>query len=300
MKFVTYQKDGLEQVGLVEDKLGCIIDIHKSQLKVLGKQTFPQTMIAAVELGDSFLKDLEELLTHDTSKFILYPFKEVELLAPIPRPRKNIFCVGKNYAAHAIEMGSAADIPEYPIIFSKTPTTVIGTEQTVLHHRHITECLDYEGELAVIIGKTAKGIKKEEAFDYVFGYTIINDITARDKQKRHQQYLLGKSLDTSCPMGPYITHKSVVGNPHQLDIETKVNGEIRQKANTEQFIFDIPTIISVISEGTTLEAGDIIATGTPAGVGDGFNPPRYLSPGDVIEITVVGVGSLKNFVQKDV
>lgn len=287
----------------MDERLENIIDLQAAQTTLIGKNTIPSLMIECLQNGEGFLDDVIEvmnLLTEENRNKYVYSTKDkdVKILAPIPRPTKNVFCVGKNYAAHAIEMGSAADIPEQPMLFSKVPTTVIGPEDTILNHDHITNQLDYEGELAVVIGKSGKGIAREEALDYVFGYTILNDITARDIQKRHKQYLLGKSLDTSCPMGPYITHKSVVENPHNLNIETKVNGEVRQSANTELFIFDIPTLISVISAGTSLEPGDIIATGTPAGVGNGFKPPRFLQPGDSIEITIEGLGSLRNTIEK--
>jgi 2-keto-4-pentenoate hydratase/2-oxohepta-3-ene-1,7-dioic acid hydratase in catechol pathway len=220
------------------------------------------------------------------------------LEAPIPRPDKNIFCIGKNYAEHAIEMGSKADIPEHIMVFTKAPTTVIGPDETVLNHKEVTSQLDYEGELAVIIGKTGRAIPKEEALDYVFGYTIINDVTGRDLQSRHKQFFIGKSLDTTCPMGPWIVHSSAVENPNKLDIQTTVNGEMRQSSNTENFIFPIEEIISVLSRGMTLEPGDIIATGTPAGVGKGFKPPRFLQPGDTVEITVEKIGSLTNSIEK--
>lgn len=303
MKFVTFNRNNTSKVGLMDERLENIIDLQAAQTTLIGKNTIPSLMIECLQNGEGFLDDVIEvmnLLNEENKNKYIYSTKDkdVKILAPIPRPTKNVFCVGKNYAAHAIEMGSAADIPEQPMLFSKVPTTVIGPEDIILNHGHITNQLDYEGELAVVIGKSGKGIAREEALDYVFGYTILNDITARDIQKRHKQYLLGKSLDTSCPMGPYITHKSVVENPHNLNIETKVNGEVRQSANTELFIFDIPTLISVISAGTSLEPGDIIATGTPAGVGNGFKPPRFLQPGDSIEITIEGLGSLRNTIEK--
>lgn len=297
MKFVTYKLNGNSKVGVIDEQLKNVIDLQKAQNGLFGKNTIPLTMLECLQHSEGFLKDVCEVMENENNHMYCYSLADVEIQAPIPRPAKNIFCVGKNYAAHAIEMGSEEDIPKHPMVFSKAPTTVVGPEAKVLHHRHITECLDYEGELAVIIGKTGKDIQQHEAFDYVFGYTILNDITARDRQKRHKQFLLGKSLDTSCPMGPYITHKDDIINPHLLNIETKINGEVRQNANTEQFIFDIPTIISVISEGITLEPGDIIATGTPAGVGNGFKPPRFLHPGDFMEITIEGIGTLRNSVQ---
>lgn len=256
----------------------------------------PKTMLQAIQLGDQLIHSVNELLQTDLDKVSL-PLDSLQLAAPIPKPQKNIFCVGKNYAAHAIELGSEEDIPKAPIFFSKTPTTVIGPNEKISRHKNVTDALDYEGELAVVIGKTGYAISEEDAFDYVFGYTIINDVTARDLQNRHIQYLLGKSLDGTCPMGPFIVHKSQIPDPHQLQIETKVNGEVRQKASTNQMIFNIPTLISTLSQGMTLEAGDIIATGTPAGVGMGFQPPKYLHSGDRIEITVEGIGTLMNTIE---
>lgn len=231
---------------------------------------------------------------HYDSTNLYIPMEKVKFLAPIPRPRKNIFCVGKNYEEHAIEMGSKADIPEHVMIFTKAPTTVIGHMENIMEHKQVTEQLDYEGELAVIIGKKGKGIKKEKALDYIFGYTILNDITARDLQKKHKQFFIGKSLDTTAPIGPWIVTKDSIPNPNELNITTKVNGEIRQQSNTKHFIFPIEEVISVLSKGMTLEPGDIIATGTPAGVGKGFNPPRFLKAGDSIEISVEGIGTLIN------
>ena len=244
-------------------------------------------------MGKEFTDKVQQLVETVTVEAYL-PLDSLTLLAPIPTPRKNIFCVGKNYAEHAIEMGSKEDIPTDPIVFSKAPTSVIGSGAKVLNHQEVTDELDYEGELAVIMGKKGRGISREEALDYVFGYTILNDVTARDLQKRHKQYLIGKSLDTSCPMGPWVVHASNIENPNHLAIETKVNGEVRQSSNTGNFIFPIEEIIHVLSRGMTLEPGDIIATGTPAGVGKGFKPPRYLKPGDEMEITIEKIGTLIN------
>lgn len=297
MKFVTYKWNGNSKIGILDDQMEHVIDLNEAQKGLFGKNTIPLSMLECLQHSEDFLKDVHEVMENEKNIMYTYPLSDVEIQAPIPRPAKNIFCVGKNYAAHAIEMGSKEDIPKHPMVFSKAPTTVVGPEAIVLLHGHVTECLDYEGELAVIIGKTGKDIQQDEALNYVFGYTILNDVTARDRQKRHIQFLLGKSLDTSCPMGPYITHKNDIVNPNLLNIETKINGEVRQSANTEQFIFDIPTIISVISAGITLEPGDIIATGTPAGVGNGFKPPRFLQAGDLMEITIEGMGTLRNSIQ---
>jgi 2-keto-4-pentenoate hydratase/2-oxohepta-3-ene-1,7-dioic acid hydratase in catechol pathway len=301
MKFVTAEQNGKIFVGMVDEEQNVVINIQTAEYVMNGEATLPHSLLECIALGEVFIEKARTIKqwteTHFSDEYI-YPFSNIRLLAPIPRPTKNIFCVGKNYVEHALELGSDSDIPEHIMLFSKVPTTVVGPEAVVLNHQHVTNELDYEGELAVVIGKKGKGIRKEEALDYVFGYTIINDITARDLQERHKQFLLGKSLDTSCPMGPWIVHKSLIPNPNCLQIETKVNGETRQKANTEQFIFNIETIISTISQGMTLEPGDIIATGTPAGVGKGMNPPRFLKPGDVIEVTIEGIGTLRNEIEK--
>lgn len=292
MKFITGKRKGCCFVGLIDGNH--VIDMQRTSKEI------PTTLVECIEMGDKFI-EISEKIWRDFSKGeiageYIYSLSEVELLAPIPQPRKNVFCVGKNYREHVLEMGSADEVPEDMIVFTKAPTTVIGTNTVVDSHQQITSALDYEGELAVVIGKSGKEIKEEEAFDYIFGYTIINDITARDMQKKHKQYFLGKSLDTSCPMGPSIVHKSAILNPQNIKIETKVNGEVRQQSNTSMMMFSIPQIISIISKGMTLEPGDIIATGTPAGVGNGFQPPRYLQSGDVMEVTIEGIGTLVNTV----
>ncbi|MFC3883679.1 fumarylacetoacetate hydrolase family protein [Bacillus songklensis] len=298
MKFVTAAHKEHVFVGmLIDDR---IIDLRKGEEQLFNTSELPSSMVELIERYETLSGKLAAI--HKWGQEApkaegIHALEEIKWLAPIPRPRKNVFCVGKNYADHAIELGGKDDIPTHLMLFSKAPTTVVGHEEIVLHHQDVTKELDYEGELAVIIGKKCKNIKEEEAMDYVFGYTLINDVTARDLQERHKQFLLGKSLDTSCPMGPVIVHKSVIKNPGTLEIETKVNGEVRQKGNTEQFIFPIETIIATIAKGTTLEPGDIIATGTPAGVGKGFNPPRFLKPGDVVEITVEKIGTLRNTVK---
>lgn len=263
-----------------------------------GDIDIPGDLLSCIKEGDIFIEKAERLYEwaeNQPDREGLY-LSENDFIweAPIPRPAKNIFCVGKNYADHALELGTEADIPEHIMMFTKAPTAVIGHEADIPLHSGITDQLDYEGELAVIIGKTGKAIKQEEALDYVFGYTVLNDITARDLQAQHKQFFLGKSLDGSCPIGPYIADRREIPNPNRLALETKVNGEIRQSASTEQLIFPVEEIISVISRGMTLEPGDIIATGTPAGVGKGFKPPKFLKKGDVIEIAAEGIGILKN------
>lgn len=225
----------------------------------------------------------------------------VRLTAPIPRPRRNIFCVGKNYRAHAHEFAgsgfdssakSGGDIPQHPIVFSKVPESVIGPYD-VIEMPTVSSSIDYEAELAVVIGRAGKGIAAADAMKHVWGYTIVNDITARDWQGRHSQWLLGKSFDTFCPMGPWVVSADEVDGT-DTRVRLWVNGEERQNASTADFIFDIPTLIETISAGIRLYPGDIIATGTPAGVGIGFKPPRYLKSGDVVRIEIDGIGSIEN------
>ncbi|HEY2422145.1 MAG TPA: fumarylacetoacetate hydrolase family protein [Neobacillus sp.] len=300
MRFVTAEYMQEQFVGVVNEEGTKVLHVRQAEKAITGKSSYPSSLLDCIAAGEDFIEQINALLDRIVSdknaETFYLPIEEVTLLAPIPKPVKNIFCVGKNYVEHAIEMGSADDIPEHILVFTKAPTTVIGPNTAVLNQQNVTSQLDYEGELAVIIGKKGRAIKREDALDYVFGYSIINDITARDLQERHKQFFIGKSLDTSCPMGPWIVHKSLVENPNQLDILTKVNGEVRQSSNTKNFIFPIEEIISVLSAGMTLEPGDIIATGTPAGVGKGLKPPKFLQPGDQIEITIDKLGTLANTV----
>lgn len=300
MHFVTMKIQGEERIGLTDAAQNYVLDLHKAQKELVNGTVLPSTLLEGIEQGESFIESMAKLrdlvfMQRDSESYF-YPMGEIHLLAPIPRPRKNIFCVGKNYRDHVLEMGSEGDIPEHIMIFTKSPTSVIGSGASIESHENLTDQLDYEGELAIVIGKSGKGISIEDAMDHVFGYTIVNDITARDMQKRHKQFFLGKSLDGSCPMGPAIVHKSFMEDPQSLIVETKVNGEVRQRESTGLMIFSIPEIIATISKGMTLEPGDIIATGTPAGVGKGFKPPRFLKKGDVVEVSVEKIGTLKNVV----
>lgn len=226
---------------------------------------------------------------------------EPRLLAPIPRPAKNVFCLGRNYADHIQEDNSArslqTELPKHPQFFSKPPTSVIGPDAPVRLDERVTRRLDYEVELAIVIGRGGRDIPAAEAMSHVFGYCVLNDITARDLQRRHDQWFKGKALDESCPMGPWIVHSSAIDDPHALGIRLHVNGEPRQDASTASMIFRIPRIIESLSAGLTLEAGDIIATGTPAGVGYAMDPPRYLKPGDEIRCEIDGIGVLINRIE---
>ncbi|MDP2817142.1 MAG: fumarylacetoacetate hydrolase family protein [Polaromonas sp.] len=226
---------------------------------------------------------------------------EVQLIAPIPKPRRNIFCVGKNYFAHAREFAGSGfdssaqageDIPADPIYFTKVPESVVGPGAAI-EMPAASDAIDYEAELTVIIGRGGKGIAAKDAMAHVWGYTIINDVTARDWQSRHKQWLLGKSFDTFCPMGPWLVSADECDGT-KTSVRCYVNGEERQNASTTDLIFDIPKLIETLSAGITLYPGDIIATGTPVGVGIGFKPPKYLKSGDVVRVEIDGIGTLEN------
>ena len=230
------------------------------------------------------------------------PLADVKVLAPIDQPRRNIFCVGKNYHEHAAEFQNSGfdssakngeHAPEAPVLFTKPASTIIGPGDKIPRHTSVTSQLDYEAELGVVIGKAGRNISKANAMDYVFGYTVINDFTARDLQKLHRQWFLGKSLDGFCPMGPYLVTADEVDGQN-IDVKCWVNGDLRQNSNTSNLIFDIPTLIETLSAGIELQPGDVIATGTPAGVGIGFTPPRFLQKGDVVRIEIENVGVLEN------
>ncbi|MBN8620978.1 MAG: fumarylacetoacetate hydrolase family protein [Anaerolineae bacterium] len=219
------------------------------------------------------------------------PLSDVTLNAPL-KPNK-IIAIGKNYAEHAKETGS--NVPTAPIIFAKFPSSIIGTGEAITWSESITKEVDWEGELAVVIGKKARNVSEEDAFKHVFGYTIAHDVSARDLQIRtDSQWTRGKSLDTFCPLGPWIVTSDAIGDPHHLSIKTSVNGQVMQDGNTKDFIFNIPVLISYCSRMFTLEPGDLILTGTPAGVGEGMKPPQYLKDGDVVEIEVENIGKLSN------
>jgi 2-keto-4-pentenoate hydratase/2-oxohepta-3-ene-1,7-dioic acid hydratase in catechol pathway len=284
LKLITFRHQGTQQTGVLSEDASTVTAVPGSQdlLSLIGNWGAAAAQIAAATGPAINIAD-------------------VELLAPIPLPRRNIFCVGRNYVEHAKEFAnsgydataSATAQPEYPVVFTKAPSTVIGTGADIDPHSGVTSELDYEAELGVIIGKGGRGISKADALDHVWGYTIINDVTARDLQKDHKQWFLGKSLDTHAPMGPWAVTRDEVGDG-PLDLLCTVNGETRQKATTADLIFDIPTIIETISAGITLQPGDIIATGTPVGVGIGFTPPRFLTTGDVVGISISKLGTLTN------
>jgi 2-keto-4-pentenoate hydratase/2-oxohepta-3-ene-1,7-dioic acid hydratase in catechol pathway len=265
------------------------------------KATSFASMLALIDGGDAAVGLARTLLgqaTEGAHAAAIRPLGQVKLAAPIPHPRKNVFCVGRNYVDHIAEGAKARGLdlklPEYPQFFTKPATTVIAVGDEIPRHAEATAQLDYEVELGVIIGKTGADITEDRWHEHVFGYTIINDVTARDLQRRHDQWFKGKSLDGFCPMGPWIVHRDALAAPQQLPISLTVNGEVRQSANTSQMIFHLPRIIAELSKGLTLEAGDVIATGTPSGVGYAMTPPHFLQVGDLVTCRIEGIGVLEN------
>ncbi|MEV8467178.1 fumarylacetoacetate hydrolase family protein [Fluviibacterium sp. DFM31] len=262
------------------------------------------SMLGLIEGGADALSALRELVADaEAGKHTdaIVPADAV-LQAPIPTPRKNVFCVGRNYAEHIAEGDRAqkqnVGVTEHPVFFTKPPTSIVPPDGDVLIFPQVSTSIDYEVELAVVIGKPGRNISKADAMDHVFGYTILNDITARDIQRRHGgQYFKGKGLDGSCPLGPWIETADAIADPHALSIGLKVNGEQRQEGKTADMIFDIPTLIAALSEGLTLQPGDIIATGTPSGVGYAMDPPKFLKDGDTVVCEVSGIGTLSNSVR---
>jgi 2-keto-4-pentenoate hydratase/2-oxohepta-3-ene-1,7-dioic acid hydratase in catechol pathway len=251
-------------------------------------------MLTLIERGPEVLVQASQAAQQATG---WRPINSVTLLAPIPRPRQNVMCVGLNYVAHAIESdrarGREPKLPSVPVFFTKAVTAVAGPWSDFELDAAVTGELDYEVELAFIIGRTGKNIRRQDALSYVFGYTVANDISARDLQSRHQQFFKGKSLDGSCPLGPWIVTADEIPDPAALNVRLRVNGEQRQESSVSDLIFDVPTLIEYLSLGATLEAGTIVCTGTPSGVGLGFTPPKYLKVGDVVEAEIDGIGGIR-------
>jgi 2-keto-4-pentenoate hydratase/2-oxohepta-3-ene-1,7-dioic acid hydratase in catechol pathway len=257
-------------------------------------------MLALISNGGGALTQIAELVEIAPEGTAL-ALDEVELLAPIPRPRKNVFCVGRNYAEHAAEslraVGREVKLPPAPNIFTKVVTAVTGPNADIPYDASVSAQLDWEVELGVVIGSGGRHIAREEALAHVFGYTVVNDISARDIQNRPgMQWFLGKSLDGSCPMGPVIVTADEIPDPQALTLRLAVNGAIKQEDTTAHMLFDVAAIIAELSRYLTLEPGDVIATGTPAGVGFARTPPEFLQPGDLMETTVEGIGTLRNHI----
>lgn len=297
MRFVTYRTVETEpRLGLLHD--GLVIDVEYFG-DAIG-QDLPSTMLDFIDLGTIALRFLQEAVAAATTADLIgtsLPAGNVTLLAPIPRPRKNIFGIGLNYTEHVAESARSLDtsneLPQQPVIFSKPPTAVVAWNDPIRHNAKVTQQLDWETELAVIIGSTARHVAEGDALNHVFGYTVINDVSARDC-RRAGQWIVSKGQDSFAPMGPCIVTADEIGDPHNLNILTHVNGVEKQNSNTRFMLFNVPQLIADISSVMTLEPGDIIATGTPAGVGAGRNPQEFMWPGDVVECTVEGIGTLRN------
>ena len=289
MKFAAFKLKNDPQrvrVGQVSDDLSQIEEFS------IDADLSEQGVVGILKAGHESLKRAAK---HSISDLIL--------CAPVPRPRRNIFCVGKNYFEHAKEFSGSGfdssmtkpgdDIPQDPIIFTKVPESVVATGSQVIIPKDVSTAIDYEAELAVIIGRQAKGVSEADAMQYVWGYTIVNDVTSRDWQSRHKQWHMGKSFDTFCPMGPWVVTADECDG-QSVDVKCYVNGELRQNSNSKDLIFNIPKLIATLSAGITLYPGDIIATGTPVGVGIGFKPPKYLVDGDVVKVEIEKIGFIEN------
>jgi 2-keto-4-pentenoate hydratase/2-oxohepta-3-ene-1,7-dioic acid hydratase in catechol pathway len=297
MHLVTYRSNsGGARLGVMAD--GLVVDVEK--LGAAHGVTLPREMLPLIDEAATVLPRLRDLIANSAGRFPVgaaNPAENVKILAPIPRPRKNIFGIGLNYRAHVEEsarsLDTAQDIPQRPVVFSKPPTTVIGPGEAIHHNAKLTQQLDWEVELAVIIGKTAARARADAAMSHVFGYSVIIDISARDN-RRGGQWIFSKGMDTFAPFGPCIVTADEIEQPHELDLWLTKNGEMKQNSNTRHMIFRIPDLIADISAGITLEPGDVIATGTPSGVGAGRTPPEWLWPGDVIEAGVERIGMLRH------
>lgn len=294
MRLVTFapRPHGPQHVGLLRDARQ-VIDLTR----IGGSPPFdPADMISLITAGDAALAWLRDVASKAD---VIVPLDKVTLLAPVPRPRKNVFCVGWNYVEHFDEGKKARphvqEMPAHPAFFSKPPTTVNGPYDAIPLHAEVTEKLDWEVELGVIIGAGGTNIKEADAAKHIFGYTVINDVSAREVQRQHgQQWFKGKGLDGLCPMGPWIATADEVLHPDDLRVICRVNGVVKQDSNTRHMYFKIPRLIAELSAGLTLEPGDILSTGTPAGVGHARTPPEFMQAGDVLETEIVGLGLLRN------
>ncbi|WP_026704761.1 fumarylacetoacetate hydrolase family protein [Flavobacterium soli] len=301
MKLLTYK------TTTSEPRLGFLHNNQVVDMEDFGESVnfpLPSDMLELIDMGLEVIPEINEFLTEidaDSLAEVSYSMEEITILAPIPTPRKNIIGIGLNYTEHVAESARTLDttgkLPQKPIIFSKPPTTVTATNTNILLNRKLTQQLDWEVELAVVIGKKGKYVAKEDAMDYVFGYTVINDISARDC-RREGQWIVSKGQDTFAPMGPYLVTADEIENPHNLNLSLKVNGVEKQNSNTQFLLFNINDLIEDLSTVFTIEPGDIIATGTPSGVGAGRNPQEWMWDGDVVEATVEGIGTIVNTVKE--
>lgn len=309
MKLASFSTTAIPQVriGIVQDNEIIDIDLAARALNIIPLEQ----MLDLLDHYGQGMRELNAILDKAggrrfsevktfTEIGAVHNLSDIQFAAPIPRPRKNIMCLGWNYAEHAKETalirGQDTKAPEYPVFFTKAPTTVNSPYGNIIIDPQVSVEIDWEAELAVIIGNGGKNISEDDAMSHVFGYTVLNDVTARDLQSRHKQFFKGKSIDGYCPMGPWIVTADEIKDPQQLFVRLRVNGITKQEGNTSMMVFPIHTIIATLSQGMTLEPGDIIATGTPSGVGFTRNPPEFLKAGDVMETEVEGIGILRNVV----
>lgn len=301
MKLLTYKTADTEpRLGFIHNNQ--VIDME--DFGDISNFPLPNDMLDLIDLGFEIIEEITEMISETPENFfeeISYDMTEVTILAPIEKPRKNIIGIGLNYTEHVAESARTLDttgkLPQKPIIFSKPPTTVTATNTDIIKNTKLTSQLDWEVELAVVIGKKGKYVSNADAMDYVFGYTVINDISARDC-RREGQWIVSKGQDTFAPMGPILVTKDEIENPHNLNLSLKVNGVEKQNSNTKFLLFNINDLIEDLSIVFTLEPGDIIATGTPSGVGAGRNPQEWMYDGDVVEATVEGIGTIVNTVKE--
>lgn len=290
MRFVSFLAGRAAHYGLAQD--GRVLDLVRA-----GGGKLPGNLLGLIEQGPAGLKRAARLASQ-APKSAWKPLEATRWLAPIPVPRRNVICLGMNYAAHAREAalarGREPRLPEVPVFFTKATTAVVGPYADIPLDAAVSEQIDWEAELAVVIWRRGKNIPRAAAMDYVFGYTVMNDVSARDLQVSHQQFFKSKSLDGAGPMGPWIVTADELPDPGRLRICSRVNGVVKQDSNTSDLIFDIPAIIEWLSRGMTLEPGDVISTGTPEGVGFARTPPEFLRPGDVVECEVEGIGAIRN------
>lgn len=301
MKLLTYKTaDSESRLGFIHNNK--VVDME--DFGGISNFPLPNDMLELIDMGFEVIAEITDLINETRAQdfeAISFDLNAVTILAPIEKPRKNIIGIGLNYTEHVAESSRTLDttgkLPQKPIIFSKPPTTVTATQTEILLNRNLTQQLDWECELAVVISKKGKYVPKEEALDYVFGYTVINDISARDC-RREGQWIVSKGQDTFAPMGPYLVTKDEIENPHNLNVSLKLNGVEKQNSNTKFMLFNINDLVNDLSTVFTLEAGDIIATGTPAGVGAGRNPQEWMWNGDVVEATVEGIGTIVNTIKE--
>lgn len=298
MRLITYRAsiEAAARLGAVEGD--AVVDVERLGAKA--GQSLPSTMLDFIDLGPAALAALRDALDEFRGRWPVgaaLPLVNVIVMAPIPRPRKNIFGIGLNYVEHVAEssrtLDTSKDLPKQPVIFSKPPTAVIGPGEAIQHNKALTQQLDWEVELAVVIGRTARRVTEASALDHVFGYSVMIDVSARDN-RRAGQWIYSKGQDTYAPFGPCIVTADEIPDPHALDLWLTVNGQEKQRSNTRHMLFKVPVLIADISAAMTLEPGDIIATGTPEGVGAGRTPQEWLWPGDVVEAEVTGIGRIRH------